>query len=131
LGKKKKKEREMRERNGGRSPLGGRLVGGGDIYDEQLFLTVVEKMSRGRPIFFLRPDVRCEALPFLQSRNPTVAQPIGIRDPVSTACQAANPCHCTDPLLRCLECSKLNDLINLQAQMRSVKHRLIMKKFIP
>jgi hypothetical protein len=58
LGKKKKKEREMRERNGGRSPLGGRLVGGGDIYDEQLFLPVVEKMSRGRPIFFLRPDVR-------------------------------------------------------------------------
>jgi hypothetical protein len=64
LGKKKKKEREMRERNGGRSPLGGRLVGGGDIYDEQLFLPVVEKMSRGRSFFFLRPDVRCEALPF-------------------------------------------------------------------
>jgi hypothetical protein len=54
----------MRERNGGRSPLGGRLVGGGDIYDEQLFLPVVEKMSRGRSFFFLRPDVRCEALPF-------------------------------------------------------------------
>jgi hypothetical protein len=41
----------MRERNGGRSPLGGQLVGGGDIYDEQLFLPVVEKMSRGRLIF--------------------------------------------------------------------------------
>jgi hypothetical protein len=52
LGKKKKKEREMRERNGGRSSLGGRLVGGGDIYDDQFFLPVVEKMSRGRPIFF-------------------------------------------------------------------------------
>jgi hypothetical protein len=63
LGKKKKKERNERK-NGGRSPLGGRLVGGEDIYDEQFFLPVVEKMSRGRPIFLLRPDIRCEALPF-------------------------------------------------------------------
>jgi hypothetical protein len=41
----RKREREMREKNG------GRLVGDEDIYDGLLFLHVVENRPRGPPIF--------------------------------------------------------------------------------
>jgi hypothetical protein len=50
-GRRRKRERELRERNG------GQLVGGGDIYDGQLLLPVVENRPRRCPIFSLRPDV--------------------------------------------------------------------------
>jgi hypothetical protein len=42
----RKRERELRERNG------GQLVGGGDIYNGQLLLRVVENRPRRCPIFF-------------------------------------------------------------------------------